>query len=536
MSKKIFYLNLIFWVGFTSLVYEIFSTKVLFLFFLESSQAVTIAITAFLAGLAFSSLIFSSFAKNSTKNNLLIIFIMQLAIITYGYLILRQYNIIPHIIDFLKAHIQNGSLVNFLKICTIWIYLFIPAFFIGGSFPLVNGLYLESVEKGTRSTGIVYFWDTLGAIFGGLIAGFVLLPIFGFRLTCVTAVAINIIIAFMIAPKRLWRIVLVFIAILILLNELWFYRAQTIEKRNNNDKQTSQAAKSNTKTLIPEYPELDKMFGTILFQQISPYGRITVGNNAFNEQDNKVLFINYRDMCHSKAHESESLMGKLVADKSPASSRILNVGFGCGFTASAIAGQKNVKYLDIAEINPVIPKASGVHFKVENQDVLNNPKTSLNIVDGAEYIRNTDKQYQAIVIDIEEATIIYSSPLYTKEYFTFAKQKLTTDGVFAVWAFKGSNDFEKVIYNTLKTVYNNVNLIMIDNMYTFYASDSTDHLPVSITGGNNQNEQEANATNWLIRYANPEINTLDNRTLEKYFSVKNTFNLPTNYSEKYLKD
>jgi spermidine synthase len=531
LSKKIFYLNLIFWVGFTSLVYEIYSTKVLFLFFLESSQAVTIAITAFLAGLAFSSLIFSSFSKNSTKNNLKIIFFMQLAIIIYGYLILRQYNIIPHIIDFLKSNIDYPSLVNLIKTSIIWIYLFIPAFFIGGSFPLVNGLYLESVEKGTRSTGIVYFWDTLGAIFGGMLAGFVFLPYLGFRLTCVVAVLINLVIAFAIAPKKIWQIILIVAVLLIIFNEFWFY------KSNSRQTNITSSTKNNhtTKTLAPEYPELDKYFGNVLFQEVSPYGRITIGDNAFGDTGNKVLFINYRDMCHSKSHESESIMGTLVADKSPGGSRILNVGFGCGFTAGAIASSNNVSKFDIAEINPVIPKASGVHFKTENGDVLNNPKTTLNIIDGAEYIRNTYNKYNAIVIDIEEVTIIYSSPLYTKEYFALAKNKLTPDGVLAVWAFRGTDSFEKVIYNTLKSIYKNVSLITIDGFFTFYASDSTKNLPLSITGGQ-PTESEQKTFNQLVGWTNQEINTLDNRTLDKYFSVKNTFNLPTNYSEKYLKD
>lgn len=545
LKKKNRYLILIFWIGFTSLIYEIYSTKVLFLFFLETSQAVTIAISAFLAGLAFSSLLFSSFSKKSTKNNLFIIFLMQVVVALYGYFVLKEYVFIPQVIDFLHQHILNQDMSSFLKISLIWIYLFIPAFFIGGSFPLVNGLYLKNLEEGTRDTGIVYFWDTFGSILGAFLAGFWLLPQLGFRLTCVVAVVINLCIALIVAPKKEWRGAIVLFLILIFFNEYNFYQANKIPSLapslsgaiSTTSTPTALPTLSPEPTpssysFIPEYPQLDAMFGKILFQKISPFGRITIGEDVFGDPNDKALFINYRDMCHSQSHVSESEMGSLVAQQAPVGSRILNIGLGCGFTADAIAQQPSVSRLDIAEINPVVAEGTKEFFQKENSYVLENPKTDLYIEDGAEFIRNApNNTYDGIVIDIEEATIIYSSPLYTREYFALASKKMKPEGVLALWAHRGSNDFEKVIYNTLKSVFPNVNIVIIDGFYTFYASNSPAHLPVSPSPEEPMASQQIDD---MLNTPNNEINTLDNKVLEKYFDVQSYFNLPTSYKEQFL--
>ncbi len=550
--KKIFYLNLIFWIGLTSLVYEIYSTKVLFLFFMETSHAVTIAISAFLAGLAFSSLLFSSLARNSTKNNLLIIFWMQIAVIVYGYFILKQYYLIPQVIDFLRANVESVGFANFLKIIIIWIYLFIPAFFIGGSFPLVNGLYLESVEKGTRDTGLVYFWDTFGSILGAFLAGFLLLPQLGFRLTCVVAIFINLLIALSIAPKKKWYIFILLFGLLILINEYFFYQKNKINiipddstplvhalQPQENLSSSFLTDKPTNKNLmasaaIPEYPELDKIFGNILFQENSPFGKITIGNNAREQDGNKVLFVNYRDMCHSQSHSSESKIGVLATSNLPENSRVLNIGLGCGFTAGAINQQKTVTKLDVAEINAVVAKGTSQFFTKENGDVLNSPKTTLLIEDGAEFIRNTQNKYNAIVIDIEEVSVIYSSPLYTKEYFTIAKNKMSDDGILALWAQRGGEEFEKIIYNTLRSVFENVEIIMIDGFYTFYASSSSTRMPDPALAGRTTSLAKQEVKKVLDNPINL-INTLDNQILEKYFDVRAYFNLPIDYEEEFIK-
>ena len=119
-------LALLFLVGFTSLVYEIYSLTVVFMFIVESSQAGAIAISAFLAGLAFSSWLTANLIRRKKLDSYLLLAGMQLLAGTYAGLILSHHEWIPRILDTVSA--EAGSPLHG---AVLWIYLFIPAVFIG---------------------------------------------------------------------------------------------------------------------------------------------------------------------------------------------------------------------------------------------------------------------------------------------------------------------------------------------------------------------------------------------------------------------
>ena len=93
------YLYVAFWIGFSSLVYEVYSAKVLFLFFLETTHAVALTLSAFLAGLAFSSLYFSRRVGPANARAERLLVMLQLAAAVYALGILRQYFWIPKVVD-----------------------------------------------------------------------------------------------------------------------------------------------------------------------------------------------------------------------------------------------------------------------------------------------------------------------------------------------------------------------------------------------------------------------------------------------------
>ncbi len=61
---------------------------------------------------------------------------------------------------------------------------------------------------------------------------------------------------------------------------------------------------------------------------------------------------------------------------------VLIIGFGAGVTAGSIVVHPSVERIVIVEIEPEVPAASGVYFKDENYDVLNDPRVEL-ILDDA---------------------------------------------------------------------------------------------------------------------------------------------------------
>ena len=84
--------------------------------------------------------------------------------------------------DPLRLSAFSGTLVN------IWVILhptlvliFVPSVLMGFAFPLANAIVQTSEHKVGRRAGILYLANTLGALGGSLLSGFVLLPLLGLK-------------------------------------------------------------------------------------------------------------------------------------------------------------------------------------------------------------------------------------------------------------------------------------------------------------------------------------------------------------------
>ncbi len=504
--------------GLSSLIYEIYCLKVLFLFYSETIFAASLTIAAFLSGLAFSSLFFSSKVK-SREAAVGFLCMMNFLLIGYALIVLNHYFYLPTVLDGIDRFSILVWQKHLFKSLFVFIYLFVPAFFIGGTFPVLNGLYLSTVEAGVQETGRVYFVDMLGAIGGVLLAGFILIPYLGFEKTLWVAVMINILtVTILLSSPVLKKLIFLFLAIL----SVWVVGGSPWSEKRDGQKTESPSKKE---SLIP----YQARFGQVIFQKSSPFGVVTVGQNAYGVKGNKTLFINYRPMCGYKDRDSEEALGLWVAEKGPADSRVLNIGLGCGYTAESLAIHPNVSKVDIIEINPVVAQACREYFSLENKGVLGSPKANLIIEDGANYIRKTKEIYDAIVIDIEEVRIIHSSPLFTKEYFKIYHDRLKPGGIFAVWAMGDNPKFAKVLYNTVQSVFPYVQMrIFSKNTYIFYGSSRELEVPLRLFG----EEERVEA---VLRDENQEINTLDNRCLEKYSDLYRMFSLPIDSRESFVR-
>ncbi len=510
-------LHVAFWVGFTSLVYEVYSAKVLFLFFVETTHAVALTLSAFLAGLGASSWVFSRRLPGGPRGAERVLVGLQLAGSAYALLVLRNYEIIPRVVD-ASSHLVGTGGADAVKIAFAWLFLFVPGFFVGGAFPILTGMFVSSVPEATRDTGTVYFWDTLGAIVGALAAGFVLLPFLGLVRAVAVPVVVNFVLVAAIAARPAARIAALAAAAATLAYTFTVAEPEALR-----------ATAATTPSAQVNQSPLDARFGRVRFRQDSPFGVITVGDDANGLLGDRVLFINYRDMCHSLQDESERVLAETTVGLLSPGARVLNIGLGCGFTAGSIAESAKVDAVEIAEINPVVARAAREHFADANARVLDRDKTRLYLQDGAELLRRSDRVYDAIVIDIEEPTVVYSSPLYTRDYFEIARGKLTRDGVLAVWAIGGDAVYAKILYNTAKSVFPHVRLRVVASHLHVYASARPLELGVD-------ERLERPVIDRILATPSDEVNTLDNRALERRFDIRKTFRLPPDYREEFVRD
>ena len=180
---------LLFASGCASLVYQVLWVKQLSLVVGVDVHAVTIAVSAFFAGMAFGSYWFGRSADKLARP-------------------LRFYAIVEVGIGILGASAtvllsQSAPWFVWLELHTgpvAWALPFLlvglPAVLMGGTVPIMMRVLTPGAARVATTGGRLYAANTTGAILGALLAPFLLIPAFGVRGSAFAAASINIVVAF----------------------------------------------------------------------------------------------------------------------------------------------------------------------------------------------------------------------------------------------------------------------------------------------------------------------------------------------------
>jgi spermidine synthase len=497
-----------FGVGFLSLVYELYSFEVVFLFLNESSKTFATVLSAFLFGLALAALLVSRYMQKKTADPYLLLGGMQALGIVYAVVFLLDTSIIQKV----SALGQMGGGWIWISSIGLWFFVFLPAFILGGSFPLLNGLYQKNYETRYQDVGKVYFWDTFGAILGVLIAGFLLFPSLGLKLGLFVPLCLAWVLTVFfvsLSPLRVRSKILGAILLLVVLVLGGIYAFGRPEEHIEV-----------TSEILQEFITYEKRFKNVVFQQPSEYGVITIGESLGHH----TLFIDYRDMCTTSHDTHEKTIGQLVAREMKPDSHVVNLGLGCGFTAREIVNEANVARLDVYEINSIVIDINDQYFGYANGYIVHDEKVKVVHGDGADYLRSSKEYVDAIIMDIEEPSVIQSSVMYTQEYMQLVKAKLREGGIYGLWSVFGGSEFHEILLNTVQSVFPYV-----------YEYDTGGNYIVLIASENKlENTDGYIAEGHLLGIYDEStpINTIDNRALDSSFSLEKVFNYPENYEKE----
>lgn len=418
--------------GFCSLVYEVLWTRVLSLVIGSSVYAFTVMLATFLLGIGLGSIIFAPFIDR--RKNPLLWFAVFEAVIGFASLAsIILYRKLPFI--FYGLHETYGErfwlfLVIEFSLCAL--LMIIPTLSMGAIFPLVGRIMSRATDTVGKNIGDVYFYNTAGAIFGSFVGGFILMPLLGVQKGVILIAAVNISLAIILVfasgvSRVKWLaasvpMVIVF-AIVSLSMPSWDKTVMTLGLYSNifNDREMTGFEAGRSADEIVYYKEGINAIVTV--RKGGPGGR------DISYQANGKMEARARG---ARPAETWSLLGHipmLLMERPPENA--LLVGLGSGITLGAMESYP-VRSVDVVELEPAVAEAAAF-FSESNNHALEDPRTKLHITDGRNFVFTTEETYDVIISAVSDPWITGVSNLFTQEYFTELKEKLSDDGTVALW-------------------------------------------------------------------------------------------------------
>lgn len=453
--------------GMAALAYEIIWFRLLARIIGPSVHAFSMMLAVYLFGIGIGSIL-GSRAMKRIENHRLAMAILLFIVGIGPLLTLLFVNDLPLwygrlFVSFSKEVFTFRNLLIQAAIASV---LILPATIpLGAFFPVVTRAYNREIHRSRhrveRSVGRLYFYNTLGAVAGSLLAGFWLVPAMGIKNSLISAGGFTLILAlivFFISLKNTWQkkmayclsvaaAVVLFIVSIPGLNHTILNVGLYSEMLNKNAFERKVGAAG---------PDL----GTLLFFQEGINNSVAVVANKFND-GNLTLHLSGSWVSTTEIHGRLHLefLGHLPMLFARRPETIAVIGYGAGITTGNVLLYPDVKRVNIFELEPGVINA-GKYFEHVNGKPLRDQRARLFMVDGRSHITYENYSYDVITSDPIHPYVAGSANLYTRDFYRIARAHLKSGGIFCQWIplVAISPDSYNIILNTLHEVFPHIAL------------------------------------------------------------------------------
>jgi predicted membrane-bound spermidine synthase len=304
--------------------------------------------------------------------------------------------------------VRIGSLISVL------IYLLPPIFCMGMVSPIIIQLINQSPENAGQTAGTIYAISTVGGILATFLAGFVLIPELGIRTTAAFTGLVLIVMSAigMLSRQQKMQAILTF--------AVFVFSIPFVYSKSTSDPAITIQYQSSG--ILGEWTVVDHKGFTKEGQQVNTRQLLLNGIDQTFTNVGIEPFSVWR-----YPHKVTALAGI-----KPAKSKALLLGMGGGSIAYNLI--RLGFELDIVELDERIP------FIAEKWFGFDPTSANLTIDDARHYIRNTDKKYDLVILDIVNGEV-QPSHMFTQEGLGELKAALNKDALVIV-NFQGQLDTE----------------------------------------------------------------------------------------------
>ena len=399
--------------GAVSFSYEVLWTRLLSQLLGGSLYAFATMLSSFLLGIALGSAAGGAVAKRA-RSAAVGLAVSELGVASFAILAFLLADHLPALGSALGAGWSAGPLVN----APLAALVLLPvAICLGATFPFAVRLLTADPADTASATAQVYAWNTVGAIVGAVGTGFVLLPALHFAGTAVLGALVSLGIAAAVAwlsrPRLPGALVAAFAgAVLLLLLPIdnpWRLLLSTpLSSQQVEGEVRYQAAGRSATVVLVDHPLGFRLLTNGLPEATIPSYAAT-----------------------PRVGREGRTLALLPVMLRPDTESTLVIGLGGGLALEGVP--PSVREVDAVELEPEVLAANRVASEERLHDPLADPRMRIVLNDARGALMLAQRRYDAIVSQPSHPWTAGASHLYTREFFSLVRDRLSEDGIFVQW-------------------------------------------------------------------------------------------------------
>ena len=398
--------------GFVSLASEVMWNRVLVFYLHNSTYAFSAMLSTYLVGIALGSAVLSRFVDRARDLPRMLGAMMILLALTVLFSV-GAVRSLPDLIGFGLGAFGLDSWADslvYLYLQTAFVML-LPTLLLGAIFPLTIRIYLVDAGRFGKEVGVVTSVNTLGAVLGSFCSAFILIPVLGLRNAFLLMVTISLLTGLFV----------------------WSGFGTWTQRRRLGFSLAGVATLLLAWILVPTqlfYSNYARHVGEILYYEEESTDTVMVTQNRGKLSTRMLVFSDGRGTAGIPTVVEDRFYGHLPMLLHDDPREVLVICFGVGNTMGAIS-QHAASRIDCAELSPGVVACA--EFFPTNRGVLQDPRVSLNIEDGRNYLLTTDRRYDVIHLDPPELHSAGVVSLYTREFYELCQRRLRPGGILSHW-------------------------------------------------------------------------------------------------------
>jgi spermidine synthase len=438
--------------GAVSMGLEVLASRCLCLIFGASLQVFSIVLMAFILGIGIGSAVMASPRWKHLRAESTAIFLLLGAAVLIGLVVLNIENLVAFYLNAqsglsrsVMGYLYYRILAAVLSICVLGL----PAAALGSVLPLcIRAASATSDLLGER-VGRLLTWNTLGAVAGSLLTGFVLMPSIGLR-GSFTALASGLVVAAVVVAIGTRRPALIAAGAAVSLfvvvaslhgDEGWRYVFSAGVFRQFDSYYSMARVRDRRKSVHLDFYE-DAADATV-----SVEGELAGKKDLCLRIDGKI------DASAKWDSSTQLLLAYLPLMMKPEGKDVFCFGLGSGITAGA-ALDCPIEHLTVAENCGPVLRAARL-FEPWNNGVLTDPRVRIYEEDARTVLKLSPMKYDVIVAEPSNPWMVGVGSVFTREFYQLAASRLKPGGMMTQWfhTYEMDDPTVEVVLRTFATVF-----------------------------------------------------------------------------------